>query len=151
MTPEELREMSEHLIDLAARIGSEGEGLDLTDLEFNLDDIVELRSKLSGMRKGIDMVNKALANYWNERYPGERLETEYDSWYVGNTKTKRLMDADLFMEYIATKDADELARLFTPSQLARVIKVTGMTPAEKDTHIIEEHTKAGLSIQSKRK
>ena len=56
---------------------------------------------------------------------------------------------EAYRKFLASKDADGLKRLFNPSRLSSVIKVSGMTPAERDTFISERYTNAGLSIDHK--
>jgi len=149
MTNRQVDKLSAKLIELGILVAPEAEGLDLSDHDFDLESLAQLRSRLSSMRVAIDLVNKALAVYWNDTYPGERLTLENVEWKVGRSKTKELVDDDMFMAFLASKDVDELKRLFTPSRLTSVVKVSGMTPAERETFISEGYTNAGLSIQHK--
>ena len=149
MTNNQVDKMAAELIELGILVAPEAEGLDLSDHNFDMEALAQLRSRLSSMRVAIDLTNKALAVYWNDVYPGEKLVTGNVEWKVGRSKTKGLNDPDTFMEFLASKDADGLKRLFTPSRLTEVIKLTGMTPAERDTFISERYTNAGLSIDHK--
>ena len=151
MMPAQTEKVAFDLMQLADKVAPEGEPLDLTDRDMTLDELVQLRSQLSSWRKAIDLANKALAKYWDEKFPGQKFDNGYGEWSVGNTKMKELVGDDLFMEFLASKDADGLKRLFTPSRLATVVKVSGMTPAERDTFISEVFTDAGLSINRKEK
>ncbi|RLB68528.1 MAG: hypothetical protein DRH08_00645 [Deltaproteobacteria bacterium] len=149
MTNRQTDELANKLIEIGMLVAPEAEGLDLSDHDFDMEALAQLRSRLSSMRVAIDLVNKALAVYWNETYPGERLTLENVEWKVGRSKTKELVDADMFMAFLASKDVDGLKRLFTPSRLTSVVKVSGMTPAERETFISEGYTNAGLSINHK--
>ena len=149
MTNNQVDKMAAELIELGILIAPEAEGLDLSDRDFDMEALAQLRSRLSSMRVAIDLVNKALAVYWHETYPGEKLLTGNVEWKVGRSKTKELVDPDMFMAFLASKDVDGLARLFNPSRLTSVVKVSGMTPAERETFIIERYTNAGLSIGHK--
>ena len=144
-SPIELREMAEHLLDIARRIGPEGEGIDL-DEDFTIDEVVQLRSFLSETRRAIDVVNKGLAQYWTREFgQGTRHEDEFTTWYIGQRKGKKAWDDDAFYEWLATKDAEELSKLVSVSS----IKVSGMTPVERETLLNEEPTDDTLSIQNK--
>lgn len=144
-SPIELREMAEHLLDVARRLAPEAEGIDFLDEDFEIEELVQLRSHLSATRKAIDLVNKGLARYWLERYGRTPFETEYELWYVNQTKGKRVYDEPAFYAWLATKDADELSKL-VPSYS---IKLGGMSPAERATFIDETPTSNDVTIQSK--
>jgi len=143
-SPVELREMTEHLLDVGRLLGAEKEGMTI-DEDFDLEEIVQLRSNLSETRRAIDLVNKALAVYWHEEFGSEPFDDEYDTWYVAQRKGKRIVDMDTFFAWLATKDADELSKLVS----AGSVKVSGMSPAERDTMLDESPTNDTLAIQSK--
>lgn len=133
------------LIRLAITVGPEDEGLDLSDLEYTIEQLALLRNELSGQRRAIDMVNKALAQAWDAQYGNGVFEDEFKEWYLGRAKGKRVIDPDTFYAWLATKDADELARLVSAS----AIKVGGMTPAERDSLLDETSTQKELSINNR--
>lgn len=135
------------LIRLASMVGPEDEGLDLSDLEYTIEDMAHLRSELSSQRRAIDMVNKALAVAWDDNYGNGVYEDEFKEWYLGRSKGKRIIDPEVFYMWLATKDADELARLVSAS----AIKVGGMTPAERDSLLDETSTQKELSINNREK
>lgn len=142
-SPEELREMSEHLLDIARRIDKEGEPLTLDD-SFTLEEMVQLKSFLSSTRQAIDMVNKGLAMHWDEHHHGEQYDMEFNSWYVGTRKGKVILDDDTFYKWLATKTPVELSKLVSASS----IKVGGMSPAERDTHLDETPRSTDVAIQT---
>ncbi len=132
------------LLDLAARLGPESEGLDLTDREYTPKEMVELRSSLSTMRKGIDIVNGALAKAWAENHAFESYEDETNKWYLGRTKGKKVVDPSAFYAWLATLDADRLSKLVSPSS----IKVGGFDEVERSTFLDETPVNDKLTIKS---
>ena len=142
---DELRLEIQGLLDLADKLAPEGEGLDLTDREYDPQQMVQIRSSMSRMRKGIDLIGSALAKAWDESHPYEAYEDETNRWYLGRTKGQKLVDADSFYGWLATLDADRLSKLVSPSS----IKVGGMDPLERETFLDETPTNDRLSIQSK--
>lgn len=146
---DELLDVCDDLIALGELLAPEAEGLELSDWTFDVEHLAQIRSKLSSMRVAIDIANKALAVYWHENYPGDRVDIGTTQWYVGRTKTRQIVDDDMFMAWLLDKEPHEIAKLFKTSRLGEIIKTTAMTPAEKDTHIEMKFTNAGLSIQHK--
>jgi hypothetical protein len=150
-SPIELREMAEHLLDVARRLGPEGEGLEV-DEDFDIEELVQLRSHLSATRKAIDLVNGGLARYWEQHFPGQQFEDQYLIWYVDKYKVRRAADEDMLIEWAASLTASELAGVVNANRLAGILKVTGLSPVERETLLIEEYSEtSGTSIQSKDK
>jgi len=150
LEPQELKAEALELIELARKLGPEGEGIEFVDREWTIEELVQLRSHLSTMRKSIDIVNSGLARYWDEAFPGERHKDDYVEWFVGKTKVRSVVDPDLFLEWVASLDAEQLTRLVNPKRLGGIVKVSGMSPAERDTHLSEEYSQtSGISIQKK--
>jgi len=148
----ELRAEALELIELARKLGPEGEGIEFADREWTMEELVQLRSHLSAMRTGIDIVNSGLARYWDETFPGEKFMMDHTEWSVGKTRVRRVVDPDLFIEWVASLDAEQLATLVNPNRLVTVVKTSGMSPAERDTHLSEEYSQtSGISIKSKEK
>ena len=137
-------EVSE-LLRLAGRLSPEGEGLDLRDRDYAPEDMAQLRSYLSTMRRSIDLINSAMAKAWQLDHTDEVWDDGNNTWKVGRTKGKRIIDEDLFYEWLASKDEDELARLVS----ATAVKVGGMTPAERETLLDETEVNDRLSISAK--
>lgn len=133
------------LIALASLVTKEGEGMDLADLDMSLEDIVRMRSMLSGWRSSIDGINKALAKKWDIEHGNAVYDDEFTRWFLSRPKGKRALDADLFYEWLATKDAEELKKLVP----VRSIKVSGMSQAERTTLLNEEPTSQDVVIQNK--
>lgn len=141
------RQESAKLVKMAMQVTGEGEPLDLTDLDFSLEDLVGMKAYLSHQRQAIDMVNKALAVYWDTVHFEEVYEEEFTKWSVGSTKGKVILDETTFYEWLASKSAVELTKLVSAS----AIKVGGMTPAERDTLLDETPTSKNLTIKSNRR
>jgi hypothetical protein len=139
------RKESSSLLALAGKLQPEGEGLDLTDQEYSTEEMVELRSYLSSMRRNIDLVNKALAKAWAADHKGKNYDDGYSTWYVAPTKGKRVIDPDTFYAWMASLTPTRLSKVIS----ATAVKVGGMTPAERETFLDEEPTSEQVSIQSK--
>jgi hypothetical protein len=140
-----LRKEVTELLELATMVQPEGEPLDLQDREYTPTEMSELRSHLSQQRRNIDLINNALARAWQSDYPNERYDDGANEWWVGRTKGKHIVDAEMFYAWLATKDAGQLAKLVSPS----AVKVGGMTPVERETHLDETPINDRLSIKSK--
>jgi hypothetical protein len=132
------------LVDMASKVVSEGEPLDLTDLDLTLGDIVAMKEFLSTLRTSIDMVSKGLALYWETKYPYQAHETETTRFTVGRAKGKAAVDEDKLYGWMATLSAERLAKLVP----VRSLKVGGMTPAERETFLDETPTSKTTSIRS---
>lgn len=134
-----------NLLRLAGRVKPEGEGLDLTDNEYAMEDMAEIRSLLSTMRSSIDLISAALAVAWDEEFGGKTWDDGASTWKVGRTKGKRLVDEDSFYEWMASLEADQLKKLVS----VHGIKVGGMTEGERQTFLDESPTNDRLSLKSK--
>ena len=134
-----------NLLRLAGRLQPEGEGLDLTDQEYAMEDMAELRSHLSTMRRSIDIISRALAEAWDEEYGGKVWDDGASSWKVTRAKTKQFVDSDAFYEWMATLSPERLRRLVAIGG----IKVGGFEDAERQTFLDESPVNDRLSITSK--
>ena len=141
----ELTTETQALLHLAEMVGPESEGLDLSDRDYTLEELVAMRSKLSATRRAIDVVNKALAKNWDDNHGNAVYEDEHKVWSLGRPKGKRIIDTEVFYQWLATKDAEDLAGLVSAS----AVKVGGMTPAERDSLLDETSTQKELSINNK--
>lgn len=144
--PAALQAECEALIARALLLAPEAETF-VPDDEYSMEEMSALRSRLSSMRRGIDFINKGLAIHWKDEFPGESFVDEDTNivWWVGTTKGKRIVDADMFYAWLATKDADELSKLVS----ATAVKVGGMSPVERSTHLDEEPRNTDVTIQNK--
>ena len=131
-----------NLLRLAGRVKPEGEGLDLTDNEYAMEDMAEIRSLLSTMRSSIDLISAALAVAWDEEFGGKTYDDGANTWKVGRTKGKRLVDEDSFYEWMASLEADQLKKLVS----VHGIKVGGMTEGERQTFLDESPRNDKLSL-----
>ncbi len=140
-----VEEAAMDLIKVAVLVGPEDEGLDLTDQDFELEDLVALKNHLSTMRHAIDVVNAALAQYWKETYGSTRYKSQHDSYGLSRTKGKKAIDKTLFYEWLATKTATELSKLVADYN----IKVGGMTGTERTTLLDESPSNDRYSITAR--
>jgi hypothetical protein len=135
-----------NLLGTAAKVKPEGEGMDLTDQEYAMEDMAEIRSFISGMRSSIDLISAALARAWEEQYgEGKTYDDGGRTWKVGHTKGRRLVDEDMFYAWMASLDADQLRKLVS----VHGIKVSGMTEGERQTMLDESPTNDKLSLNAR--
>ena len=147
MNKTQTKSKARSLVEMAMLVTDEGEPLDLTDNDFTMEDIVRIKSLISHQRKAIDMVNKALAIYWDEIHHDEIFEEEFTKWSVGTTAGKRIINDTNFYKWLASKNEVELVKLVS----ATAIKVGGMTPAERDSLLDETPTNMNLTIKNNRR
>jgi len=132
------------LLDLAMRLMPEGEGIDLTDKDYETEDLVALKNRVSTIRSACDVVNHALARVWKNDHLGERYVDEFNTYYLDKTRGKKAIDRKAFYEWLATKDAAELSTLVADYN----IKTGGMTSAERATFLDESPTTDRFTIKS---
>ena len=145
MSDKWVRAEASNLLAMAEMVGPEGEPLELVDREYTPKQMAQLRSHLSSMRSGIDAVNTALARSWSQDHDDETYNDGTLRWWVGRTKTKRLIPDSGFFDWLAQLDAVRLATLISPN----TVKVGGLTPAERETFFDESKRTDRLSIQNK--
>ena len=145
MTKNKLKAEAKRLLELASRLSPEGEGIDLSDMDYTPEEMAQIRSYLSTMRRSIDAVNSALAKKWRLSNTDEVWDDGANTWYVSKSKGKSIIDTDMFYKWLASKDSDQLSRLVS----ATAVKVGGMTPSERETLLDETAVNERLSITSK--
>ena len=148
MTNTTLMREAYDLIEMAELLGPEGEGLDLTDKEYTLEHIVELRSTLASMRIAIDEVNRALAQTWADEYLGESVEYGGDDWYLGYAYSTRFIEGmDIkFAEWLKEQPAEKVAKIVRPYAIS-VTPIGGPDSEIRQTFFDEERTSADLRIK----
>ena len=121
------------LIRLADKLVPEGEGLDLSDKEYTVQDLIEIKQELSRMRKSIDETNRALAAAWLNQYGDTGAEWLDTYYYLGAQRKVRFQpEQDIpFFEWLRTQDADVIAGIVP----ARTLRVTGMPSGIKDAFL----------------
>ena len=97
------------------------------------------------MRRSIDLISAGLAKAWQLDHTDEVWNDGNATWSVKRAKTKSIIDTDLFYDWLASKDAEQLARLVS----ATAVKVGGMTPAERETLLDESEIHDRLTITPK--
>jgi hypothetical protein len=148
MNNDDLQEHAMSLIKMAQLIGPEGEGLDVSDREYELQDFVDLKRTLSTMRTAIDETNRSLAAAWIDQY-GEHasvlLDGEYN--YLGASKKLKYQPnmEEVFAEWLIQQDAATVARMIP----AYGLRKGQVDQAARDTFFTEEVTNKDLRIQSK--
>ena len=145
MSDKWVRAEASNLLAMAEMVLPEGEPLELIDREYSPKQMAQLRAHLSSIRSGCDAVNNALARSWSEDHDDETYNDGTLRWWVGRTKAKRFIPDSGFFDWLATLDAARLASLVNPN----TVKVTGLTPAERETFFDESKRTDRLSIQNK--
>jgi hypothetical protein len=146
---DELVTESHALIDIALILDPEGEGVDLADREYTVDDIVALKGLMGSMRKGIDIVSGALAQVWHQLYPevggysmgGQRY------YLAPNKRTKwQSNEAGVAFAVWLTEQDPKLVERIVPAYGVRI----GSVPDEaRATFFDERPTDDNLRIQSR--
>ena len=140
-------EMNE-LIDLAERVGPEGEGLDLTDRGYEFEDMARLRSRFATMRRAIDIVNKALAKAWYDKDPKGYIELDNLKYWLGASKKQQWQNDDSargFATWLKKQDVDTIAAIVSPYS----VRIGQVDKAARATFFDEEKDENQATIQSK--
>lgn len=135
------------LIALSLLVSPEGEGMDVTDREYSLKDIVRLRATLARMYTGIKEANRALAAAWHTAYPYDAIDLDGQHWWIAPNKRKEFqpgMDR-AFAEWLKAQDPESIDKIIT----ARGLRVSALTPAVRNTFLDEEPMDEVQRIQHK--
>jgi hypothetical protein len=145
---QQIRDEALELIELAFLQGPEGEGIDLSDRAYTHADVVRLKRTLSSMRTATEVINRALAQYWESQF-GESTAIELDDqrWWIAPSRQWRLLPAmeEPFAEWLIGQGREVLAKVM-PS---KGFRVTPIPPEARDTFMTREATTDDLRIQSK--
>lgn len=139
------------LIDLAYFLKPEGEGMDLSDEDYDIEDIAHLKAILGNMRSSIDMVSHALAIEWNEQEPGSKYQVGDIVYSVGHNTKKVWAHNDkgmAFAEWVLEQNDPELLAALIPPSSVRVTPLNSRGVTE--TFIVKEKTNDTLTIKSRR-
>jgi len=146
---EAIRLEMQGLIDLAERIGPEAEGVDLTDRDYEFEDMAMLRSRFATMRRAIDIVNKGLAKAWHDKDPKGFYEDEQMKYWLGFSKKQQWQDPEVspegFASWLKEQDVETIAAI-VPAYGVRIGKVD---PVARATFFDEVKGSAQATIQSK--
>lgn len=151
MNEKQTTKEAHRLIDLATKLLPEDEGMDLTDMEYEVEDMARLRDKLSSMRHAIDGVNKALAEAWYELDPNMMKKVEVDGlgYYLGTNTAWVWMDEGSslgFAKWLKKQQAT-LIEAIVPE---RTVRRTMMPDEVKDTFFRKRTTSESLTIKNRR-
>ena len=151
MNEKQVTTEAHRLIDLATKLLPEGEGLDVSDMEYKFEDMAKLRDKLSHMRHAIDGVNKALAEAWFEKDPEQMEKVEVDGlpYYLGVNTAWVWMDetASLGFAKWLKKQPASLIEAIVPE---RTVRRTMMPDSVKDSFFRKRKTSESVTIKSRK-
>ncbi len=142
------RQEAQELINLAIRLGPEDEGLDLTDREYNLEQLAALRLTLSTIRGACDIAANGLAAAWADIDPDGYIEMDGLKFWLGKVKGKRWVDdtsAFGFADWLKKQDVETIASILAPYGL----KVGQIDKAARNTFLDETPGVAKSTIQNK--
>ncbi len=111
---EKLRAEAHELIDLATFLSVEGEGVDVTDRQYTIEELAQLKYVLGSMRTGIDVASRALAQAWVEADRFGQATVGEETYYLGINKKVQWKDSDAetdFAAWLITQDAETVAAI----------------------------------------
>ncbi len=144
-----LRAEAHELIDLATFLSVEGEGVDLTDRQYTIEEMAQLKYVLGSMRTGIDAVSRALAAAWAETDRFAQANIGEESYYLGKQKRVKWKDANAEKDFAAwlTKQSEDVVAAIVPAYGIRI----GQVPEKiRKAFFNEEPTDDDLRIRTKK-
>jgi len=144
-----LRAEAHDLIDLAAMLGPEGEGVDLSDRGYDtISDLVALRAVLGTMYRAIQIVNAGLAQVWAgmDRYG----KADYGGLeYSIGVSRKTVFQPNAAIEFAKWLKDQE------PELIERIVSIYGvrltpLPPRVRDSFIESIETDDRLRIKTKK-
>jgi len=138
------------LMNLARRLGPEGEELDLEDHDFTIEELVEAKSIIGQYRTAGEVVNRALAQYWNNHFEGVALDYGLDTYYLGyNSKRVFREGQDLvFAEWLKEQTPEDIAKIVSVGAI-RVSPLGTKDSPLREQFFDEEKTSDDLRIQTR--
>jgi hypothetical protein len=135
------------LIALSLLVSPEGEGMDVTDREYSLKEIVRLRATLARMYTGIKETNRALAAAWHKDYPYDSIDVDGEHWWIAPNKKKEFQPNmnRAFAEWLKSQDPEKIDKIIT----ARGLRVSALSGSVRDTFLDEEPMDNVQRIQHK--
>lgn len=142
----ELEKEALELIDLAMRLGPEGEGIDVVDREYLLEDMIRLKGTLSRIRTATEVANRALAEAWMDQYGNVAMHLDGDNWWVAHARKVIFQDnmARPFAEWLKAQPVETIEKVVSVAS----IRVTPLGAA-KDTFLDTKPSSAHRTIQHK--
>lgn len=145
MSDERLERETYELINLGLKVVPEGEGMDLTDMDYTLDDIVRLKVMLTRIRGVCDAAGRALGELWEEEYYNEATEINGQRWYMGASRKVQFIEGmeEAFGEWLAAQPPEKIVSIVP----ARTLRVSKMGNAARDTFLDTKEGNGKRSIQ----
>jgi hypothetical protein len=147
MTGEELERDALELIKLSLYLEPEGEGMDLTDREYSLENIIRLKGTLSRMRSGIDATNRALAAAWFDQYGNVGTNQDGEHYWLAPNTTLKFQEnmSRPFAEWLKAQDPETIEAIVP----AYGVRRGQFLPAVRDTFFDVKETSKDRRIQNK--
>jgi len=132
-------------------IGPEGEEMDVSDLELELEDIVEITNTLGRLRKAGELVKRSLAQEWNNQYEHKAVIYGEDEYYLGYASKKVFIEGQeaAFTEWVMEQDADVVQKIIGPAYNIPMTPLGRPGSPIRETFFDEEKTSEDLRIQSR--
>jgi len=133
-----LRAEAHELIDLATFLSVEDEDLDLTDRQYTVEEMAQLKYILGSMRTGIDEASRALAAAWAKLDRYKQAEIGEEVYYLGTQKKVRWKGPDAekqFANWLLEQDEDTVAAI-VPAYGVRI----GQVPDKVRKRLFSEDT-----------
>lgn len=147
MNDKQIERETDELIELGLKVVPEGEGMNLLDKEYTLDDIVRLKIRLTRIRGVLDAAGRALGELWEEEYLGKGTEVNDDYWWMGPTRKVEYIEGmeEAFGEWIKDQTPEQIIAIIP----ARTLRVSKMGNAARDTFLDTNSDGKRKSIQHK--
>ncbi len=149
MKPKAIKAEAHRLIDLATLLVPESEGIDLTDNEYEVQDMARLKDKLSSMRRTIDIINKGLATAWYEKDEDGRADVDGLEYYLGRNTAWVWQDEDSGLGFAKwlKKQSAETVEAIVPD---RSIRIGQVPESARDSFFRKRVTSESLTIKNKK-
>ena len=136
------------LVELATMLLPEAEGIDISDKEYDLEDLAVLRMRAASIRHACDVVSRALANEWKRLGEHDLIELDGNKHWLGTTKRMEYQDEEkalAFAEWLKEQDAETIVKIL-PKKPGPIRKTS--LGAARDS-FFKDVSEGSESIQSK--
>jgi len=145
-----MREKTQELLNLAMLIGPEGEEMDISDLDMEMEEIVEMSNTLGRLRKAGELVKRSLAQEWHNQYPHKAVFFGDDEYYLGYASKKVFQEGQslAFAKWLKKQDVETIEKIVGLSGI-RMTPLGRPGSPIRETFFDEVKTSDDLRIQSR--